>query len=61
MRDAGATYVDVTAEANGIVTDTGSAWRWFGLGAVAAFATIVVGLREPLSSCAWQVRSRGQI
>lgn len=49
MRDAGATYVDVTAEANGIVTEyTGSAWRWFGLGAVAAFATIVVGLREPL-------------
>ena len=49
MREAGATYVDVTAEANGIVTEyTGSAWRWFGLGAVAAFATIVVGLREPL-------------
>ena len=27
---------------------TGSAWRWFGLGAVAALVTIVVGLREPL-------------
>ena len=46
---AGATYVDVTAEANGIVAEyTGTAWRWLGLGALAALVTIAVGLREPL-------------
>jgi predicted exporter len=49
MRDAGTTYVDVAAEANGIVAEyTGAAWRWLGLGALAALVTVVVGLREPL-------------
>ena len=49
MRDAGATYVDVAAEANGIVAEyTGAAWRWLGLGALAALVTVAVGLREPL-------------
>ena len=63
MREAGATYVDVTAEANGIVTEyTGSAWRWFGLGAVAAFRHDCGRVcASHCSSCAWQVRSRGQI
>jgi predicted exporter len=49
MRDAGTTYVDVAAEANGIVAEyTGAAWRWLGLGALAALVTVAVGLREPL-------------
>jgi predicted exporter len=49
MRQAGATYVDVTAEANGIVAEyTGRAWRWLGIGALAALLTVAVGLREPL-------------
>ena len=48
MRQAGAVYVDVTAEANAIVAEyTGTAWRWLGLGALAALVAIAVGLREP--------------
>ena len=48
MRAAGATYLDVTAEANGIVAEyTNSAWRWVGLGALAALVAIAAGLREP--------------
>ena len=31
----------IRSEANGIVADyTGAAWRWLGLGGVAAFATL---------------------
>jgi len=49
MREAGATFVDVNAEANAIVAEyTGTAWRWLGLGALAALAAIFVGLRDPL-------------
>jgi predicted exporter len=48
MREAGATFIDVAAEANGIVAEaTGTAWRWLGFGAVAALLTIAFGLREP--------------
>jgi predicted exporter len=48
MREAGATFVDVNAEANAIVTEyTGTAWRWLGLGALAALVAIFVGLRDP--------------
>ena len=48
MRQAGAIYVDVTVEANTIVAEyTGTAWRWLGLGALAALIAIAVGLREP--------------
>ncbi len=49
MREAGATYIDVTAEANAIVAEyTGTAWHWLGLGALAALIAIAAGLREPL-------------
>jgi predicted exporter len=49
MREAGAIYVDVTAEANAIVVEyTATAWRWLGLGALAALVAIAAGLREPL-------------
>jgi predicted exporter len=48
MREAGATNIDVTAEVNEIVAEyTGSAWRWVGLGALAALVAIAAGLREP--------------
>jgi predicted exporter len=49
MQAAGAIYVDVAAEANMIVAEyTGMAWRWLGLGVLAALAAIALGLREPL-------------
>jgi predicted exporter len=48
MREAGLSYIDVTAEANGIVAKyIGSAWRWVGFGALAALVAIATGLREP--------------
>jgi predicted exporter len=47
MRDAGATFVNVSAEANNVVAVyTATAWRWFGFGAVAAFAAVAIGLRD---------------
>jgi predicted exporter len=47
MQDAGAIYVDVTAEANTVVAAyTAMAWRWLGLGAIAALVAIAVGLRD---------------
>jgi len=47
MQDAGAIYVDVTAEANTVVAAyTAMAWRWLGLGALAALVAIAVGLRD---------------
>jgi predicted exporter len=47
MRDAGATFVDVSAEANEVVAAyTATAWRWFGLGALAALIAVAVGLRD---------------
>jgi predicted exporter len=47
MRDAGATYVDVSAEANNVVAAyTVTAWRWLGLGALAALVAVAVGLRD---------------
>ena len=42
------TYVDMRAEANGVVTAyTGQAWRWLGYGAVAVLLALGVGLRDP--------------
>lgn len=42
------TYVDMRAEANGVVTAyTGQAWRWLAFGAVAALLALVLGLRDP--------------
>jgi len=47
MQDAGAIYVDVTAEANYVVaTYTATAWRWLGLGALAAVIAIAFGLQD---------------
>jgi predicted exporter len=47
MQDVGATYVDVTAEANNVVAAyTAPAWRWLGFGALAVLAAVAVGLRD---------------
>jgi predicted exporter len=47
MRDAGATYVDVSAEANNVVAAyAATAWRWLGLGVFAALVAVAVGLRD---------------
>ena len=47
MRDAGATFVDVSAEANNVVAAyTATAWHWFGFGALAALVAVAVGLRD---------------
>ncbi|HKD74288.1 MAG TPA: hypothetical protein VKB76_02285, partial [Ktedonobacterales bacterium] len=47
MRDAGATFVDVSTEANNVVAAyTARAWRWFGFGALAALLAITIGLRD---------------
>ncbi len=43
-----ATYLDIRAEANGILTNsTARAWRWLSLGGLAILAALVVGLRDP--------------
>ena len=47
MRDAGVTFVDVSAEANNVVAAyTATAWRWLGFGALAALVAVAVGLRD---------------
>jgi predicted exporter len=47
MRDVGANFVDVSAEANNVVAaSTATAWRWLGLGALAALVAVAVGLRD---------------
>jgi predicted exporter len=47
MQDAGATFVNVSAEANNVVAEhTATAWRWFGFGVAAAFAAVAIGLRD---------------
>jgi predicted exporter len=47
MRENGATYINVTGEANEVVAEaTGIAKRWLGLGAVAALIAITLGLRD---------------
>lgn len=47
MHDAGAAFVDTSAEANEVVAAyTATAWRWFGLGALAALIAVAVGLRD---------------
>jgi predicted exporter len=48
MRENGATYINMTGEANEVVAEaTGIAKRWLGLGAVAALMAIALGLRDP--------------
>jgi predicted exporter len=58
MEAAGAAWVDVGAEAGGIVAQyTALAWRWFGIGGVAALCVLLAGIRDP-----WRVaRSAGSI
>jgi predicted exporter len=47
LRDAGVTYLDMTATANGIVaTYTRSALRWLGIGAAVAACVLLIGLRS---------------
>lgn len=42
------TYVDMRAEANGVVAAyTGQAWRWLGCGALAVLLALILGLRDP--------------
>jgi predicted exporter len=49
LEAAGATWLDMGAEANGIVAEyAGSAWRWLAYGALAALAALFIGLRDPL-------------
>ena len=47
MRDAGASFVDLSGEANNAVAAyTATAWRWLGFGAFAAAVAVAVGLRD---------------
>lgn len=49
FRSAGVTWVDMRAEANGIVAEyTASAWHWLAYGGIAALAALLVGLRDPV-------------
>ncbi|MBV8574483.1 MAG: MMPL family transporter [Acetobacteraceae bacterium] len=49
LQAAGATWLDIGAETNGIVADyTRSAWLWLACGALAALAALFVGLRDPV-------------
>ena len=47
MRDGGAEPLDMGGEANALVAHvTESAWRWLGIGAAAALAALLIGLRD---------------
>ena len=47
LQQNGAAFVDLTGEANAVVTRyTRAAWRWLGLGASAALLAIAVGIRD---------------
>ncbi|MBS0561254.1 MAG: hypothetical protein JSR21_14500 [Proteobacteria bacterium] len=47
MRDGGAEALDLGGEANALVARvTETAWRWLGIGAAAALAALLIGLRD---------------
>ena len=49
LEEAGVTWINVGAEANAIVAKyTRTAWRWLAYGAIAALATLLLGLRDPI-------------